>query len=185
MKRKVDFKTVFVVAAFVAAIMVVPSCDKVKDLAEFDISYTLPDARFTLDSLDYLPKTEQLLVQQTMTLNVDSIIEKHGLDGIGDTQFEYVRLEVESPAWVNFSWLNSARVTVSAQGLSETQVAAVTSISPDGRAVDLQLSNTNVSSTISTGSFVLRVYGDITPPLPAANITLLLTSKIKMTVQPI
>lgn len=185
MKRNFILKTVLVMVAFVAAILVVTSCDKVKDLAEFDVPYTLPDARFTLDSVDYLPKTEQLLVQQTMTLNVDSIIEKHGLDGIGETQFEYVRLEVESPAWVNFSWLNSARVTVSAEGLSETQVAAVTSVNPDGRSVDLQLSNTDVSSTISTGSFVLRVYGDITPPLPAANITLLLKSKIIMTVQPI
>lgn len=185
MKRNVDFKTVLVIVAFVVAILVVPSCDKVKDMAEFDISYALPDARFTLDSVDYLPKTEQLLVQQTITLNVDSIIEEHNLDGIGETQFEYIKLEVESPAWVNFSWLNSARVTVSAEGLSETQVAAVTSVNPDGRSVDLQLSNTNVSSTISTGSFELRVYGDITPPLPAANITLLLTSKIKMTVQPI
>jgi hypothetical protein len=185
MKRSFVFQTVLIAVAFITAILVVPSCDKVKDLAEFDISYTLPDARFTLDSVDYLPKTEQLLVQQTLTLNVDSIIEKHGLDGIGETQFEYVRLEVESPAWVNFSWLNSARVTVSTQGLSETQVAAVTSVNPDGRSVDLQLSNTNVSSTISTGSFILRVYGDVTPPLPAASITLLLKSKIKMTVQPI
>jgi hypothetical protein len=185
MKRSFVFKTVLIATAFIAATLIVPSCDKVKELAEFDISYILPDARFTLDSVDYLPKTEQLLVQQTMTLNVDSIIEKHGLDGIGETKFEYVRLEVESPAWVNFSWLNSARVTVSAQSLSETHVAAVTSVNPDGRSVDLQLSNTNVSSTISTGSFILRVYGDVTPPLPAANITLLLKSKIKMTVQPI
>jgi hypothetical protein len=185
MRRSFVFKTLLIATAFIAAILVVPSCDKVKDLAEFDISYALPDARFTLDSVNYLPKAEQLLVQQTMTLNVDSIIEKHNLNGIGETQFEYIRLEVESPAWVNFSWLNSARVTVSAEGLSETQVAAVTSINPDGRSVDLQLSNTNVSSTISTGIFVLRVYGDITPPLPAANITLLLKSKIKMTVQPI
>ncbi len=185
MKRNFVFKTVLIAATFIAAFLVISSCDKVKDLAEFDISYPLPDARFTLDSVNYLPKTEQLLVQQTMTLNVDSIIEKHDLDGIGETQFEYIKLEVESPAWVNFSWLNSARVTVSTQGLSETQVAAVTSISPDGRSVDLQLSNTNVSSTISTGSFILRVYGDVTPPLPAASITLLLKSKIKMTVQPI
>ncbi len=185
MKKNFVFKTLFVLVALVAVLFVVPSCDKVKDLAEFDVPYTLPDVHFTIDSVDYLPKTEQLLVQQTMTLNVDSIIQEHGLDGIGETQFEYIRLAVESPAWVNFSWLNSARVTVSAQGLSETQIAAIASISPDGRSVDLQLSNTDVSSTISTGSFVLKVYGDITPPLPAGTIGLLLRSKIKMTVQPV
>ncbi|MHC1778523.1 MAG: hypothetical protein AB9834_24195 [Lentimicrobium sp.] len=185
MKKNFVFTTTLIIVAVIAAVITIPSCDKVKDLAEFDIAYTLPDVEFTIDSVDYLPKTEQLLAQQTLTLNVDSIIQEHGLDGIGETQFEYVRLSVVSPAWVNFSWLNSARVTVSAQGLSETQVAAIASISPDGRTVDLQLSNTDVSSTISTGSFILRVYGDITPPLPAGTIGLLLSSKIKMTVQPI
>lgn len=184
--KKINFlKAGIITLSFMAFLYIGTSCEKVKDLAEFDISYTLPDAHFTIDSVDYLPKAEQLLVEEVMTLNVDSIIDKHDLDGIGETQFEYVTLEVESPAWVTFSWLNSARVTVSAQGLSETQVAAVTSVSGDGRSVNLQLSNTNVSSTISTGSFVLRVYGDITPPLPAANIGLVLKSKIKMTVQPV
>lgn len=185
MKKSNIFGFALVVVVIVATLFIVLSCEKVKDLAKFDIAYTLPDARFTIDSLNYLPKSEQLMFQQTMNVNVDSIINKHNLDGIGNVQFEYVRLEVETPLWVNFSWLNSARATVSAQGLNETQVAAITSVSPDGRSVEMQLSNTDVSSTISTGSFVLRLYGDVSPPLPAANIGLILKSKIKMTVQPI
>ena len=109
--KKINFlKAAVISLSFMAILYAGTSCEKVKDLAEFDISYTLPDAHFTIDSVDYLPKTEQLLVEETMTLNVDSIIDKHDLDGIGETQFEYVTLEVESPAWVTFSWLNSARV---------------------------------------------------------------------------
>ncbi|MFH1121362.1 MAG: hypothetical protein V1775_16205 [Bacteroidota bacterium] len=184
--KKINLISVLTFAlALIAALIIVPSCDKVKELAEFDIDYTLPDAHFTIDSVDHLPKAEKLLLQQTMTVNVDSIIDEHNLDGIGETQFEYVRLEIESPAWVNFSWLNSARVTVSSQGLNETEVATITSVSPGGRTAELQLKNTDVSSTISTGSFVLKVYGDVTPPLPAGSIGLVLKSKIKMTVQPL
>ena len=175
--KKIALFRILPLMLFVVAAVAVTSCDKVKDLAEFDIPYTLPDARFSIDSVNYL--------QQTMTLNVDSIIDANNLDGIGETQFEYVRLEIETPNWVNFSWLTSARVTVSAQGLAETQVAAISSVSPDGRTAELQLSNTDVSSTISNGSFVIKVYGNVTPPLPAGTINLVLKSKIKMTVQPL
>lgn len=185
MKKINLLRIIPMMVAMALAVVVVSSCDKVKDLAEFDIPYTLPDAHFSIDSVNYLPKTEQLLLQQTMTLNVDSIIDANNLDGIGETQFEYVRLEIETPTWVNFSWLTSARVTVSAQGLAETQVAEITSVSPDGRTAELQLSNTDVSSTISNGSFVIKVYGNVTPPLPAGTINLVLKSKIKMTVQPL
>jgi len=185
MKPKPFIKISVFALAGLAFIFSAVSCDKVKDLAKFDIAYTLPSVSFTIDSVDHLPKVEQLLAQQTLSLNVDSIIQKHNLDGIGEVGFEYVTLEIESPAGVNFSWLNSARVTVSAEGLQETQIAQVASISPDGRSVDLQLQNTDVSAVISTGSFVLRVYGDITPPLPAATIGMLLKSKLKMTVQPL
>ncbi|NTW24552.1 MAG: hypothetical protein HGA37_07630 [Lentimicrobium sp.] len=185
MRKGLVLKVAAFAVLIVTAVFMVSSCDKVKELAEFDIAYTLPDVHFTIDSVDYLPKTERLLYQQTMSLNVDSIIQKHNLDGIGETQFEYVRLEIETPAWVKFSWLRSARATVSAAGLSETEVAVVTTINPDGRSVELQLTNTNVSSTISTGSFVLRLYGDLTPPLPAAVIGLVIKSKLKMTVKPV
>lgn len=185
MKPTLLLKSVAVAFFLMATLLINSSCEKVKDLAAFDIAYTLPDVHFTIDSADYLPKSELLLIQQTLTLNVDSIVEQHGIDGIGHTGFEYVRLEVETPAWVNFNWLNSARVTVSAQGLSETEIAVVTSVAQDGRSIELQLSNADVSSTISTGSFVLRVYGDLNPPLPAANIGLVLKSKINMTVQPL
>ncbi|MCO5266422.1 MAG: hypothetical protein M9948_11145 [Lentimicrobium sp.] len=185
MKLKNLFRAMALVAVIATSSVFMFSCDKVKELAEFDVAYTLPDVHFSIDSTNYLPKTEQLLIEQTLTLNVDSIIQKHNLDGIGETGFEYVRLVIEDPDNVNFSWLNSSRVTVSAQNLAETQVAAITTVNPDGRTLDLQLTNTNVSSVISTGTFVLRVYADFTPPLPVATIGLALQSRIKMTVQPL
>jgi hypothetical protein len=161
------------------------SCEKVKDLAKFDITYSNPDIRFTLDSMDYLPKSEKLLLEQTLTVNIDSIIAKHELDGIENAKFEQVSIEIESPAQANFNWLTSARATVSAQGINETEVAATTSIAADGRSVDLTLSNTEVISQISTGSFTLRLYGNVTPPLPAGTLMMLIKSKIKMTVKPL
>lgn len=185
MKTRIRLLPSVLLSAGILLGLAMSSCDKVKELAEFDISYNNPDIRFTIDSLDYLPKSERLLVQQTLSVNIDSIIQKHELEGIKNASFEQVRLEVESPPQVNFNWLNSARVTVSATGLTETQIAATGAFSPDGRAVDLELSNLQVLSFISAGPFTLRVYGDINPPLPANLIVLLLKTKIKMTVQPV
>lgn len=185
MKTRIRHLPLMLLSAGLLLGLAIPSCDKVKELAEFDISYDNPEIRFVIDSLDYLPKSERLLVQQTLSINIDSIIQKHDLEGIKKASFEQVRLEVESPPQVNFNWLNSARVTVSAAGLTETQIAATGTISPDGRTVDLELSNLEVLSFISAGPFTLRVYGNINPPLPVNMIVLLLKTKIKMTVQPV
>lgn len=185
MKTRIRLLPLVLLSAGLLLGLAMPSCDKVKELAEFDINYDNPDIRFTIDSLDYLLKSESLLVEETLSINIDSIIQKHELEGIRNASFEQVRLEVETPPQVNFNWLNSARVTVSATGLTETQIAATVAISPDGRAVDLELGNMDVLSFISAGPFTLRVYGSINPPLPANMVVLLLKTKIKMTVQPV
>lgn len=184
MKTQTIFRSFALVLTLVFAVAF-SSCEKVKDLAKFDISYSNPDVRFTLDSLDYMPKSEVLLHQVTLNVNLDSIIAKYELDGIENAKFESVKIEIESPASANFSWLTSARVTLSTQGVNETEVAATTSISPDGRSADIAVTNTEVISQISGGVFTLKLYGSITPPLPAVSIGMLLKSKIKMTVKPL
>lgn len=184
MKTTKSFPLILLTLA-IGIVLSFSSCEKVKDLAKFDITYSNPDIRFTLDSIDYLPKSEKLLLERTLSINIDSIITKHELDGIENAKFDQVKIEIESPAQANFNWLTSARATVNAQGINETEVAATTSIAADGRSVDLTLSNTEVISQISTGSFTLRLYGNVTPPLPAGTLTMLIKSKIKMTVKPL
>lgn len=184
MKTTISFPLILLTLA-IGIVLSFSSCEKVKDLARFDITYSNPDIRFTLDSIDYLPKSEKLLLERTLSVNIDSIIAKHELDGIENAKFDQVKIEIESPAQANFNWLTSARATVSAEGISETEVAATTAIAADGRSVDLTVSNTEVISQISTGSFTLRLYGNVTPPLPAGTLTLLIKSKIKMTVKPL
>ena len=91
MKTRIRLLPLVLLSAGLLLGLAMPSCDKVKELAEFDINYDNPDIRFTLDSLDYLPKSESLLVEETLSINIDSIIQKHELEGIRNASFEIGR----------------------------------------------------------------------------------------------
>lgn len=169
----------------ITGITVFSSCEKVKKLAEFDVSYDLPDVRFTLDSIDFFNKTEHLLLSHPGTINIDSIVEEYNISGISSIKFEFIRLEIESPEQVDLSWLNSSRISMSAESVSETQIAEIVSISPGTRMAEYELSDTNVEPIMSTGEFIMNVYGDVSPPIPAENMVLVMKSKIKIRVQPV
>jgi hypothetical protein len=182
---KIILKVVFVIMVIITGITVLSSCEKVKKLAEFDVSYALPDVRFTLDSIDFFSKTEHLLLSHPAYINIDSIVEEYNISGISKIKFEYVRIEIESPEQVDLSWLNSSRITLSAESVEETQIAQLSSLSPGSRMAEFELSDTNVEPVMSTGHFMMNVYGDVSPPIPAENMVLLMKSKIIIRVQPI
>ncbi len=161
------------------------SCEKIEDLASFNITYSNPDLTFTLDSMAYPPKSEVILFQKILSINIDSIISKHELDGIENAKFETVMLQIESPDNVNFNWLTSGRVTVSSLDLSETEIASTTSIPNNSRSIEFILTNKEVLSTIKADSFTLKLYGNVTPPIPVKTLQMVLESKIKMRVLPL
>jgi hypothetical protein len=161
------------------------SCEKIEDLASFDITYSNPDLGFTVDSVAFLQKSEVLLFQKILSINIDSIISKHELDGIENAQFETVMLNIESPDGVNFNWFTSGRVTVSSMDLSETEIASTTSVPNDSRSIEFVLTNKEVLSTIKADRFTLKLYGKVAPPIPARTLQMVLESKIKMRVLPL
>lgn len=161
------------------------SCEKIEDLASFDITYANPDLTFNLDSMAYQPKSETILYQKTLSINLDSIINKHELDGVENAKFETVLLKIESPDNVNFNWLTSGRVTVSSLDLSETEIASTPSIPNNSRSIEFILTNKEILSTIKGDSFTLKLYGNVSPPIPIKTLQLVLESKIKMKVMPL
>jgi hypothetical protein len=185
MRKKVFLKVAIIVVVMITTFTVFSSCEKVKKLAEFDISYDLPDVRFTLDSVDFFTKTEHLLLSHPGNINIDSIVEEYNISGISSIKFEYIRLEIESPEQADLSWLNSSRITMSAESVEETQIADISSISPGTRMAEYELSDTNVEPVMSTGHFILNVYGDVSPPIPVENMVLVMKSKIIIRVQPV
>ena len=164
------------------------SCEKVKDLASFDITYPLPTLRFSLDSTTYQPRTEMLLYRGSMSFNLDSIINKYKLDGIENAKFESVVLEIELPATdgANFNWLTSVRMSVSANDAAEeTEIAFKNDIPANLRIVEMEATNADIAPIIKQRSFNFKIYGSIAPPLPAQTLDLVLNASIKLRVRPL
>lgn len=161
------------------------SCEKIEDLDSFDITYSNPNLMFTVDSMAYLSKSEVILFQETLSINIDSIISKHELDGIENATFETVVIKIKSPGDANLDWLTSCRVLVSAMDMRETEIAPITFVSKNSRSLEFELTNKEVLSTIKADSFILKLYGNVAPPVPAKTLQMVLESKIKMRVLPL
>ena len=164
------------------------SCEKVKDLASFDITYPLPTLKFSLDSTTYQPRTEMLLYSGEVSINLDSIINIYKLDGIEKANFESIVLEIELPDAIkaNFNWLNSIRMSVSANDAGdETKIAFKNDIPANLRILEMEATHADITPLIKQRSFNLRIYGDIAPPLPVQSLDLMLKSSIKLRVAPL
>lgn len=163
------------------------SCEKVKDLASFDITYPLPTIRFSLDSTTYQPKTEMLLYRGSMYFNLDSIINTYKLDGIENAKFESVVLEIESADLnkANFDWLTSVRISLSANDAGETEVAFKNDIPANLQILEMEPTQADIAPIIKQKTFSYKIYGSIAPPLPVQSLNLVFKSSIKLRVRPL
>ena len=163
------------------------SCEKVKDLASFDIDIPLPTVRFSLDSTTYQPRTEMLLYKGSMALNLDSIINKYKLDGIENAKFESVVLEIETPTSnkANFNWLTSIRMSLTANDADETEIAFKNDIPGNLQILEMEPTRADIAPIIKQKSFNYKIYGSIEPPLPVQSLDLVLKSSIKLSVRPL
>ena len=164
------------------------SCEKIKDLASFDITYPLPNLRFSLDSTTYQPKAEMLLYRGSISINLDSIINTYELDGIENAKFESIVLEIELPTTdrENFNWLTSVRMSVSANDTGdETVIAIKNDIPANLRTIEMETTQADIAPMVKQRSFNLRIYGSIAPPLPVQSMDVVLKSSIKLRVAPL
>ena len=163
------------------------SCEKVKDLASFNITYPLPTIRFSLDSTTYQPRTEMLLYRGSMTFNLDSIINAYKLDGIENAKFESVVLEIGSPTLnnANFDWLTSVRMSLSANDAGETEIAFKNDIPANLNIIEMEPTQADIAPILKQKSFNFKIYGGIAPPLPVQSLDLVLKASIKLRVRPL
>lgn len=173
----------------IMGLMVLFSCDKINDLAKFDVSMNLPAQHFTLTNpgLKNSWAPVDLMYDFTVSINLDSIKEAHGLNNIGIENGKITKaiLTLTSPENANLNFLVSARLTMFEAVGNETQVAHTGNISPDGKSVELILDAADLTSLIKNKNFNGRIYLTIDPSLmpPTAGFTL--TESIKFTVNPL
>lgn len=162
------------------------SCEAIEDATQIDITQPLPDVEISVDTNTFSTSgVEVLIAEATVSLNLDSIKEAHGLESFEAAEFDYVKLELVNPSDINLDWIQSLRATVSTASITETDVATYTRTSPAGTTIDLTMNDQAVLNYVTSTSFTIKVYSKVTLPLPAPVIDMLLKSKLKMTVQPV
>jgi len=189
--KKVTLFTMFL--GIVAAAFLTTSCEKVKDLTSFSVSLPSPEHQFTLDSADYALKSiasETLFTYQHITVNIDSILNAHGVSSatITNGNITNVVVTILLPEDKNFDWLGSARLVAGTdlQTLSAgTQIARTGTIAPGSISVSLILDNAAITNLINNNNFYLGLYGTLLGPLPASQLTLSLNSTLVFTISPL
>ncbi|HLO90561.1 MAG TPA: hypothetical protein VK172_05285 [Lentimicrobium sp.] len=176
--------------ARLALLLVLPliifGCEAIEDAAQFDISQPLPDVVVTVDTNTFSASaTEQLVAEATVSINLDSLKEAHGLKSFEAAQFDYVRLQLSSPTDINLDWIQGIRTTVSASNIAETDIASYTRTTPAGSSIELTVPAVAVLNQVTQDNFNIKVYATASLPLPAPQIQMLLKSKLKITVQPV
>lgn len=189
--KKVTLFTMFL--ALASSVFLTTSCDKLKELASFNVSLPSPEHQFTLDSADYALKSvtdETLLTYQHITVNIDSILNAHGVSSatITNGNITNVIVTLLLPPGTNFDWLASARLVASSdiQTLSAgTQLAHTGTIASGSVSISLILDNAAITNLINNNNFYLGLYGTLLGPLPAPQLTLSLNSTIVFTISPL
>ncbi|MGE5381917.1 MAG: hypothetical protein ACM3PX_00670 [Omnitrophica WOR_2 bacterium] len=173
--------------AIAILVLSITSCQKIKDAAQFDLLYNVPESTITVDSVIVQHAgNEVLILAKTISINLDSIKRKHNLSAFKDAKFDFIRLLADQPENMNLDWIKTLRATVTAPGISETDVASYTAAAPTGKpSLDMVIGGNSITSFMMEQNFTLKIYIEVTPPLPADVMKVLLDSRIRITVQPI
>lgn len=183
MKSTFNFSKMVAILLFAAT---VAGCEKIKEAAEFDLLYEVPELQIPLDStVVSVVDTEQVMMQKEIFISLDSIRRKHDLDSFKEARFDYIRVELVTPPNANLSFISQLKATVSAPGIEETEVALFTANGPVGKTIDMSLHDAPITPFLMNEKFTLKVYARFAPPLPASTVTLKLNSRIRITVQPL
>jgi len=164
------------------------SCRQVKELAEFDVIYTIPPTSFTYTSTN-VKSGEELLYSGAIYANLDSILNANGFSSgvIGNTQFIECSVSIVEPSTETFGWLHSARAEISDNsGFSPAQeVGSVVNNDTLAQTVNLTLRSTNIRPYLGPKFFYLRIFGELNGPLPIEWIEMMLSGQLKMHLEPL
>jgi len=171
---------------FFLIIIISSSCEKIKEAAEFDVLYSVPEVQVTVDST-ILEVTDNALVilEKNISIDLDSIRQKHSLESFEEAMFDYIRIELVSPANADLKWISSLRAVVWDANSGEREVATYNSNGEAVKNIDMVLQNVSVKDYIMNQNFTLRIYATTAPPLVAPEVTFKLKSRIRITVQPL
>ncbi|MDO9257715.1 MAG: hypothetical protein Q7U54_19520 [Bacteroidales bacterium] len=167
------------------SLVLLQSCEKLKEATTFKITYDLPDSHVTIDSTSISQlKTEMVLYSQSNSaINIDSIAGSHtGL--IDRASFYKLKFSIVSPETAKINWLTSARVTVTPQGGLPIEIATSPIINATDSSIDFVVKDVDMLATVKN-PFIITLLGDLNGNIPALPMETLLESGIEITISPL
>jgi hypothetical protein len=167
------------------SLVLLQSCEKLKQATTFKVKYDLPDSHFTIDSASLLNlKAEMALYSQVYpAINTDSIAGKaSGL--VKHVSFYKLKFSIVTPESAKINWLNSARVTVTPDGGLPIEIATSPTINASDRTIDFVVKDVDLLATVKK-PFMVTLWGDLNGNIPTLPMELLLESGIEITISPL
>lgn len=185
MRAKSSRITLFLLLGFGITFFLLPSCEKLKEATTFKIRYDLPDGHYSIDSSVFSPlKSEIALFSQSYSaVNVDSIVgNRSGL--VDRISFYKLKFSVLSPSTAKINWLNSARITITAEGGLPVEIATSPTINPTDQTIDFLVKDVDVMSTVQK-PYVITLFGDLNGNVPTLPMEVLMESGLEITISPL
>ncbi|MBE0648832.1 MAG: hypothetical protein IH596_13765 [Bacteroidales bacterium] len=180
---------IFVSLASLMPLLFFSTCNNIKELAAFDVIYTLPPTSFTYVPTAMKEGGEELLFSDAIEANLDSILNANGFSAgvVGNTQFVECTVSIAQPSSLTFGWLGSARGEISdnPEFSPAREVGSVVNTDPDATSVVLLVNNTNIRPYLGAKFFYFRVFGVLNGPVPAEFVDLVVEGKLLMHLEPL
>lgn len=165
------------------------SCNNIRELAAFDVIYTLPTTTYVYTPAGLKGDGEELLYSGAIGANLDSILNANGFDAgvVGNTQFIECTVSIVQPSGLTFGWLHSARGEISGnQDFNPSnEVGWVVNDDPEATTVVLVLNSVNIRPFLGARFFYFRVFGVLNGPVPAGWVEMAINGKLRMHLEPL
>jgi len=167
------------------SLILLQSCEKIKQATTFKIKYDLPDSHLSIDStlLSHLKTEVVLFSQSNSAINIDSIAGKNA--GLVDrVSFYKLKFSIVSPETAKINWLNSARVTVTPEGGLPVEIATSPIINATDRSIDFVVKDVDILTTVKK-PFTTTLYGNLNGNIPTLPMETLMQSGLEITISPL
>lgn len=179
----------FIILTGLGILLSFSSCNDIRELAAFDVVYTLPPTNFTYNPAGMKGGGEELLYSGAIEANLDSILNANGFSAgvVGNTQFIECTVSIVQPSDLTFGWLHTARGEISGnpEFLPVQEVGSVVNTDPDATTVVMIINNTNIRPYLGAKFFYFRVFGELNGPLPAEWVEMTIEGKLLMHLEPL
>ncbi len=130
------------------------SCDEVDELTKFDLDYkssfTVPASSILLNGL--------IIPTPDITTNAETRFENNNTQKnlVESVKLKSIILDIEMPSGEDFSFLKSVKLSISADGLTDKQIASKSDISGSETSLALIIDNVELKDYLLKDSFSIK-----------------------------